>query len=179
MYDFYLILILINVYNFTFVEAGSLISIYIFGQALSFKIGLLFDYLSKKMSYSKLAFVINLSSAISYFLFTIFLILLLLFTIENELIKYIIFGLLLLYFGLAKNIYNDGYYRKLFKLVEQEKQLENFKSTGGILSEVGHVSGYIIFSIVYYYFGYIGTIYLFGFLSLVLLINSFNDYKKT
>jgi MFS family permease len=178
-YDFYLILMLLHLFNFNLVEAGSLMSFFVFGQALSFKIGFLFDYLNNKINDKKLySFIQTFFTAISQF--TFFCIFIFLYSnLDNSFIlnnKYLIFLVLLSIYGFIRNIYNDRMYRLSLNFAKVEGGLNNFKAALTLFSEIFNIFAYILTSIVFYFLSYNGVLYFLLFSSFLLLLKSFVEY---
>lgn len=143
-YDFYAILFLIHVYNYSLKEATFIYSFMILGMSLHFISG----YLSDKINY------IYLYNMMCYFMFLLAIIL---YFLE---LNYILLIFIFLILGFLRSI--NGSWEHKIVMNEWRNFNVNLEEAKRILRlnvEIGTIIGYFINSIIFIYFSYYGVIF--------------------
>lgn len=169
-YDIYLILIFTLIFKFDLTTASLLFSFMIAGNALSFITSYIFDklYLNKNF-YNEFYQTIpgNFLMLIHFIWF--YYILIYFESFDNLFFNISIF---MISFGIVRNIYNDRSYRTILSLSSINGNLENYKSSFLIISELSHIISYLFVGIIFAIFSYKGILIFFTVLSTLLFIQN-------
>lgn len=167
-YDIYLILIFTLVFKFTLMDSTFLYSLMIIGCALNFIVSYFYDKLYFKLKKYNEIYQTLLSSAFMLIMYVIFLYL---YKNHKDIDNlYIFLMIFMFFFGLIRSIYSDRIYRIILLLSKKNGDLENYKSTHLIISEISNIFGYLMTGLILYYLSYIGILYYILTMSGILLI---------
>jgi len=151
LYDLYFMLIFVNVFMMEITQATFLVSLMIIGQSLSFMTGYLGDWFESKKKYYLYHYLAN-----GYLMIFITLLIL---SVQGIIeIPYFVYIVLMLLFGLNRNIYNDYYNREIF-FYSRTESLNNTRAFFSLFGEFSHALGYLFTSLIFYFYGYIGVVY--------------------
>lgn len=165
-FDFYLLMIIIYVYELSLIKGTFLLSILLFSQIIvTMSVGYIFDRFFKNKKNLQ-SYLYTISLVIPFVLYILLYEYKYLF--DNEQI-FIILMILIFIHGFSRSVQADYMYRKTMLIALKENNYENTKAINLIISEKFNILGYIISGIILLKYNYVSILYYNLILSIIIL----------
>ena len=157
IYDLYILLAFTMVLDFSILEAAFLISMMVLSISMSILLSFFYDRLYSYVGKYKPSLQLAPYWFGQLLFIAIFCLMLKgIIQVPDE-HRMFIYAALMFYLGIVRSFHQDYQHRSLFVFARKEGQLANFKGALSIVSSLGLVIGYALFSTVYYFYSFDGV----------------------
>lgn len=172
IYDLYILLAFTMVLGFSILEAAFLISMMVLSLSMNILISFFYDGLYSRIGKYKPSLQLVpywLGQLVFVVIFYAMFKGIIQVPDEHRMLSY---AALMFYLGIVRTFYQDYQHRSLFVFARKEGQLANFKGAFSIVTSVGLVIGYALFSAAYSFYSFDGVFIAFLMMTILFMSHS-------